>query len=116
MSEFDTVTAGAELGISNRWSTKIVKVERVTASQIIIEGGERYNKRTGRRVGETEYSGYYLVALNEAKERIESDRAERRARNIKAVAREAKSAFRVRDSEVPALLRQIADALETTES
>jgi len=40
----------------------VTTVERVTATQVVLEGGHRFRRDTGREVGSARQGGYRLVA------------------------------------------------------
>lgn len=65
MSELEDVKVGDLLVNEFRGGRNVVKVVRLTPTQIIVENNERYYKRNGRQVGND--SGFYYSYVRKPK-------------------------------------------------
>lgn len=65
MENFENVKVG-DLLISHRRSTKsVVKVERVTPTQLVVTGGERFRKKGGYGIGSGGFYHSYITIPKE---------------------------------------------------
>lgn len=60
MNDLKDLVVGDQVMRQWRNNSTISTIERITKTQIIVEGGLKFNKKTGRAVGSSGFSLYHV--------------------------------------------------------